>query len=267
MIKKLLFINLLLIGLNLTFQSWLLPDNGQIAGISTLSPQIQGLILPHHDLARELIITAASQVKSQASPETIVVLSPNHFVPEGPYALTATSLLDFPLNESVIENLVKSGSLMVDEAALSLEHGLLIPISYLSQAFPQARFVPVMISPLNYSLQKIHSLATALTQTSPQNTLFVLSTDFSHDTQLQVALTNNQTTINLLETFNVPTILTLTDTHLDAPVAAAVFLRLMQFKGATTWQTYASTHGALLTGDPLLQGTSYVTGTFSTPTN
>jgi AmmeMemoRadiSam system protein B len=267
MIKKLLFLNLLLFGLNFIIHVQFLPAKGQIAGISTQTSQIHGLILPHHDLARELIITAATEVKSQASPETIVVLSPNHFVPEGPSALTATSLLDFPLDESVIENLLKSGSLVPDESALSLEHGLLIPISYLSQAFPQARFVPVMISPLNYSPPKIHSLATALAQTSPPNTLFVLSTDFSHDTQLQVALTNNQTTIHLLETFNVPTLLTLSDSHLDAPVAAAIFLKIMQYKNATHWQTYASTHGALLTGDPLLQGTSYVTGTFSTPSN
>ena len=62
--------------------------------------------------------------------------------------------------------------------------------------------------------------------------------------------------------FDYQTLYRFTDDHLDAPAAVVLLLRAMQHLGTTHWETWDSSHGAILKENSTLQSTSYVVGVF-----
>jgi len=225
---------------------------------------ISGFVLPHHDLARDLISGSIKELKA-IKPELkyIVVLSPNHFRPRSETFTTTKILKNFPIAEEKID-LIKNNypQLVTDEKLLNGEHGLYIPMSYLAQYYPGAQFVPIAVAPY-YTTEKLNLMASILAKVLPEQTLFVASTDFSHKHLQNQALIFDRQTIDVIKNFNYRKLLSFGDDNLDSPAAMAVVMKIMQIRNTTQWETRNESHGALITGNPLLAGTSYVTGVFA----
>lgn len=237
-------------------------QSGQVAGTQQAAPRINGLIIPHHDVAASLTDQTLAQVSQTTKPTVIVVLSPNHFAPQSPTFTTANSLANFPLNTDIISALVTDQSFLVDNHLLSQEHGQFVPIKHLSQFFPHSTFVPIAVS-TRYTPDKLSDLANYLTAHLPSDTLYVASVDFAHNLMVQPALENNQKSAAIITSFNYSQLLSLDDHYMDSPRAIAVLMHTMQNLHATNWQQYYSSHSALVIGDPSIQGTSYLIGSFS----
>lgn len=238
-----------------------------IMGASTESYRgISGLVLPHHDLAREMIIETVKML-AEVKPDIqyIVVLSPNHYRPLGETFTSAINLKDFLMATEQINKLkVVYPGLVLDEKLLNGEHGLYIPMNYLAHYYPHAGFIPIAISPY-YTTEKLKRMAEMLTKILPSQTLFVASTDFSHKQMQSEAYQSDQQTIKAIKEFDFQRLSGFGDDNLDSPAAMSTVMYIMQLLGATAWNTWQESHGAILTGNPRFSGTSYVSGVFTLP--
>lgn len=259
MIKRLLITSILIGTLVGVF--YVIRMKSQVAGIQTATPQyVQGIILPHHDMAREIIVSALGPIDRH--PEVIVVFSPNHFRPRSTTFTTTPVLNNFRIEDPEVFRLENSSlPVVLDPKLLAGEHGLTTPMTYLAHAFPSARFIPIAVSPY-FNPDDLDSLVNYLVENLPDNTLYVTSLDFSHENMPIQAARHNTESVTAISGFDYPTLYQFTDQNMDSPASAALLMKVMQKLGTTRWETWFDSHGALLTDSPTLQGTSYVIGVF-----
>jgi len=223
---------------------------------------VRGLVIPHHDLADELIISSIQEIAKENTYDHIFVIGPNHFFPENPLIVSGTVIQDFSIDMSFVNELnTVFNSVSVNNDILAGEHSMIVPMKYLREAYPNALFVPLVVSP-HYTQKDLSDLTLYLSKHAPENSLWVLGMDFAHNVTINEGLSHNEESITALSTFDYQTILRLTDTHMDSPVGATLFLQIMEVLNAREWTTLESSHGAIIDGVPNLNGTSYVIGTF-----
>ena len=239
-------------------------QTGKIAGTSTEQPvvqQVSGIILPHHNLAEELIFSSLEKIKTEPY-EYIVIFGPNHFVPESPTFVSADQIEHYPLATNIIGKMRETfPDVEVSNSLVEKEHSIMLHLPSLQTYFPHAKIIPLVISP-RYQRQDLREKINFLDATLPKNTLYIASVDFSHNMMLLEAMEKNEESIKVLQNFDYQTLLGFQDDHTDSPVSLALLLMAMEQKKATHWETWVSSHGALLTGDQTIQGTSYVIGVF-----
>lgn len=221
-----------------------------------------GIIIPHHDLAREYIISSLSKIAQRHQYSTIVVVGPNHFLPAATTFLSTPSLDDYPIETKMVSQLLESGLVESNSMACERDHSLGSPLRYLKEYFPNAKFVPIL-APMNFKSEKIINLAKLLTSNLPEETLYVASVDFSHGKSLLEAMGKNLESENAIESFDYGQIYQYQDDHLDSPASIGLLLNSMQNIGATKWSTTLSSHGSLIEEQLDLPATSYLIGIFS----
>ena len=245
----------------------LLNSAGSVAGANTslsseqAPPPARGMILPHHLLARQFIITSLQQLASESDYRYIVLVSPNHFYPEkGHFA--ADQLKGYPVAGQLTKQLAAAGTVQIDASLVQQEHGIMALLPYVHQTFPQAQVVPLVLSNF-YQPSTLDALARQLNQLLPANqTLYLASIDFSHDNYLEPALNYNQETIQALTELDTDQITAWDNNHLDNRVGAVLLIKLMQQLGTTHWQTWHSLHGSQILNQPAASSTSYVIGVY-----
>jgi AmmeMemoRadiSam system protein B len=224
--------------------------------------RISGLVLPHHELAKDLIIRAINKIKTNQNPRFIVVFSPKHFRIQSETFTTAENSPDFPIAQGVISQLKSAiPRLVVDNELVGDEHGVKVPIKYLKPVVPGVKYVPILVTPY-YTDQILRQMANTITGIMPKETLYVASVDFSHNNLLEPAMLYDNQTINTIRNFDYPNLYKYNDNYLDSPAAMAIVMLIMEKLKATNLEVWENSHGAVLTGNRLLKGTSYITGIF-----
>jgi AmmeMemoRadiSam system protein B len=239
-----------------------------IRGLTIFKPaenkqeRISGLIIPHHELAKDLIIRTVNKIRISRNPRFIVVFSPNHFRMQSGTFTTAENSPDYPIAKEVISQ-IKSAvpQLIIDDELAGDEHGVNVPIKYLKQVFTGAQFVPILVAP-GYTPETLMQMAETVTGMMPKDTLYAASVDFSHNNRYEPAMQYDRQTLTTIGNFDYPDLYKYDDNHLDSPAAMATVMMIMEKLGTTDWEIWENSHGAVLTGNLQLSGTSYVTGVF-----
>lgn len=236
-----------------------------VAGVFTKSEEtkpVKGIILPHHGVASDLISQSLSRVAETNQYSTIVIFSPNHYYPEEVAAATTDSLESADIATETVNQLTQEFSYIANNPKiLNNEHGVTTFLPFLNEYFPQAKTIPVIFSP-HITSKELNNLSFFFKQNLPDDTLYLLSLDFSHNSNLQQGLGKNGETIKTLAGFDYDTLYSYKDDHLDSPKAAGAFLLSMQRNRALHFEVLQNTHSAVLLNDPRLLGTSYVIGVF-----
>jgi AmmeMemoRadiSam system protein B len=236
------------------------------------------VVLPHHALARELIDESYQRIQQEQTVSTVVILGPNHFHPEVGRVVTARSIENVIVADTIVEQLLAEfPEIIEDQPMIENEHAIMIQLPYIAQYFPNARIVPLIFSP-SYDPDELDELALTLNNMLSSDTLIIASIDFSHESGIEEGLDKNDETIRVMQAFDYQTLYTFADDHLDAPVAMAVFLKLMEKRDEKTekqknrktkeqmrtvvWETWHTTHAGIILNDPRTRGTSYVIGVF-----
>lgn len=238
-------------------------QKGKVAGVQTSSEEtpIRGMTLPHHKLAEKLILESFERLKNENF-SYVIILGPNHFEPEINSIVTAKNIPGYSFETEVMDAILqKFPDIVTSNELINKEHSITLHLPYIKNYMPNAKIVPLMISPYagkNDLFEKVNYLTSII----PSDTLLIASVDFAHDVMQDTALKNNEESIAAISSFNYQKISGYEDEHMDSPLSISMLLKSMQNLGATKWETWYSTHAAILEGDPAIQGTSYVIGVF-----
>jgi len=121
----------------------------------------------------------------EEAPGRIILLAPNHRVGLDSIALSgawayATPLGTVAVDQAAIRQLAKNKSFTINDSAHAEEHAIEIQLPLIQRTWPDAipRIVPVLVPALSPD-QRLEA-ANALAELATDDTLFLVSTDFTH---------------------------------------------------------------------------------------
>ena len=216
--------------------------------------KIQGVIFPHHALAKEILNNSFKTLKENIDPDVIVIYGTNHYFPISDTYTTTTEIK----NEFNLDNI------LADDTRIKGDHSIQTILPYINQYFSNVKIIPIIVSTKYQSIEDLNNnIRKFINVFGYEKTLYIASVDFAHNVSLEEGLNKNKESINSISNFNYGEILGYHDDHLDSPLAITTLLLTMQDLGVTSWQLWYSSHGALITNSLDLKSTSYVVGSFS----
>lgn len=167
------------------------------AGSVTPPPLLAGQricagIVTHHFLANGLMVRFFGTLRAESSPETIILIGPNHFH-HGSANVSFSSLpwkTPFGVLETdqrIVQQFKAATHLPEDPEAFTGEHSVGVLVPFLKYYFPHSRVAPILVD-VNAQENRVKELRRALSGIvkNPQ-VLVVLSMDFSHNSVVSVA--------------------------------------------------------------------------------
>jgi len=166
---------------------------------------IRAGIVTHHFLASALMVRFFAALQARTSPETAILLGPNHFH----HGLANVSFSSLPwetpfgileVDRSAVDQLKTATDLPEDPEAFTGEHSLGVLVPFVKYYFPHVRVVPILVD-INARDGALKALRGALAAwLDNPHVLVLLSMDFSHgsadgiadsrDATAQEAITN-----------------------------------------------------------------------------
>lgn len=224
--------------------------------------EISGIIVPHHDLAKEFIIGSFEKLSQNQKYSYIVVIGPNHSDPTSQFFVSSLSLKNYSIAaDKILQIQGDSPDLMLNTTLTESEHSVGTPIKYVPNYFSGSNIIPLIV-PSVFSDEKLNKMADILVQSFPADTLYVAGVDFSHNNLLAEAREFDQESINAIENFNYEQIYKFSNNNLDSPSAIGLLLKIMERLNKKNWELYYNSQGALLEDNPSVPSTSYVIGVF-----
>jgi len=166
-------------------------------------------IISHHFLAKELIADFYNRVGDEKV-STVFLLSPDHFNNYfKPDTTACTSYLNWntPFGElssdkDIIDSLVKNNGVEINDPVLGLEHGIYVEIPFIKKFFPNAKIVPLILkNSLNFDI--FSSLGEKIKELSKENSILIVSSDFSHDMSVKESQAKDKTSIGILKNLSI----------------------------------------------------------------
>lgn len=235
--------------------------------------RVLGGIIPHHLLAAPLIAGFFEGIVEQKI-TTVILVSPNHYG-VGPYNITTskgvwtTIFGDLQTDTNKVEQLESAKSAFSYEDIFNNEHGIYGIAPFIKKTYPNAKMVPIVIKGGVTSKEECDKLVQALNSIFDDQTIVIVSADFSHYLPSEEADKYDQESIPAIESFDADKVFSLDHTkNIDSPEAVYILLKLMQLKGASRPIFLANTNSAKLTNQPSIQSTtSYLTMYFTNTIN
>lgn len=174
------------------------------ASVPRTEGDLLGFVVPHagYPYSGPVAAFAFAELRGRAY-KRVVVLGPAHQRGFAEPALLdadayATPLGEIPIDRAGVSALAQSGAAKVDREKFQSEHALEVELPFLQVALGAPfELVPVMIG--RPDLSGLAKLGKALKQAFPDNTLFVASTDMSHDYPYDVAVAMDENGVKLIQ--------------------------------------------------------------------
>ncbi len=186
------------------------PKSGNEAGPTPALPErpVAGGVVPHHLLAAEIIEKFFGTLASEIQPETIVILSPDHF--NAANALGYSRLIapspaigeidGLALDSELLENLYDADILVPGESFIALEHGITALLPFVKKYFPESRAVPLVV-PFALPKETAETLVETIETRGAKNSIIIASVDFSHYLPESAAYLHDVKSISTLVNF------------------------------------------------------------------
>ncbi len=171
---------------------------------------ISGGVVPHHLLAGEIIEDFFDYISQQIRPETIIILSPDHFHStdlnkESLFITVALESDNEKFNQIMVDShllkeLATKNKMTLNSSAVVLEFGITNLLSFIKKHFLEIKILPVLI-PADISKEQVTQLINTIDEISPEQTIIIASVDFSHYLPAQVADFHDVKSIRVLLNF------------------------------------------------------------------
>ncbi|MGI6252702.1 MAG: AmmeMemoRadiSam system protein B [Aminivibrio sp.] len=223
------------------------------------APPVRGGIVPHHDVAIEMIEDFYHRVASE-DVKRVWLFSPDHFRQArsfAPYCPDdwATPFRTIKADEEasrILKDLSVSGP---DSALFEKEHGITIHIPYVARHFPNATVLPMVIGLKTPDLALLE-LKKAILKIAGESDLFILSMDFSHYKTPEAMAREDEKTLPVLAGLHHSRT---GEIDVDAGRAAALLLLLMKDLGVQEGTVIRRSDISEILGRRVESGTSYGT--------
>lgn len=157
-------------------------------------------IVPHHFLARSLIMNLFSKINPE-SIETIIVIGPDHFNKLENYIAVSklsweTPFGDLPANQDLIERIINE-DISENNRPFYNEHSIYTLMPFVKKFLPEVKVVP-LIANLRYNYEKFYHLGQLMREKAGEKTMLIVSSDFTHESTISEARENNLKSIKAL---------------------------------------------------------------------
>jgi AmmeMemoRadiSam system protein B len=161
-------------------------------------------IISHHFLARNLIADFFSNLENNPA-KNIILVGPDHFHAldkENKIAITSDMPWQTPYgmlenNSELSDKLISSG-IVLDDTQFKTEHSIYTLIPFVKKVIPDSKIVPIIIKN-NNDYQKFKDLGEKVKELSGNDSLVIVSSDFSHNSSINQAETNDEKSIQALK--------------------------------------------------------------------
>lgn len=219
------------------------PDNNSKEKI------VAGGIIPHHLLA-DFAIEQFFAWEKTFSPETVVIIGPNHF--EKGEMVLSTKVM-WPTEKGIVEpeteiikKLSENGLAILNEKILLEEHSINTIMPFIKTYFPKARVVPIIFRK-NVGLTTLQILTDELLKNIHKKTIFIASVDFSHYLNSEESDKKDAESLSAMKNFDYSKLMSFESDHLDSPAAVVALLLLMQKNGYKDFEVlFHSNSGEIL---------------------
>ena len=229
---------------------------------TTSVEEAQGIIVNHHLLAADLIAESMLTVKD-VDPETIVLISPNHF--DNGSADIITSEYDFSTQEGDLLADLKTLDILGlynEEAIFKYEHGIFNITSFIKKVWPDTKIISLVIKEKT-AIKELDELVENLYENLPAKSLVIGSFDFSHYLSDSVSYYHDEQAVTVMENMSSTDV---TNIDIDSQKGLYTVLELTKKLGAKSFtQVNHSSANTLLANEG--ENTSYITGYFSEKDN
>ncbi len=196
-------------------------------------------VVPHHLLAKDIIEDFFSYISSQGKPETIVILSPDHFQSEILNDNNAFITLDWKsgsgkkefenikIDSLLGKKLADENKIALNSSAIVYDHGITNLIPYIKKYFPETNILPILI-PADITKEQVEQLVKIIDENTLLNTIIVASVDFSHYLPSRAADFHDTKSIRVLLNFEEENFKNIEVDCWQALYAARLFAKLRQ---------------------------------------
>ncbi len=211
--------------------------------------KVFGAIVSHHFYAERDIADLFLRLKDQKF-GTIVIIGPNHFNAGERQVLVSKEDYSTPWgdlkNDGVLtEKLITAGLAQNEEQPFEKEHAISALVGFIKYVFPDAKILPIIIK-RQAGLAVGEGLGEWLARELPEDSLVLVSADFSHHFDLKTTEANDRQSLPVLETTNLQQIKNI---QVDSPQSLAALFSYLQKKQAVALNYY-NTNSAMLGNNP-----------------
>ncbi len=232
----------------------------------TIAPSgtIMSLVLPHHLVAGNYMAGVFGVMKN-LRPPVVVVIGPNHFQAGNSFILSSklgwkTEVGVLSSNSQIIDSLVSSNLVSLDDAALTKEHSIGALTAFIKNTWPSTEIVPLIVKNVKND-DLVDGLASKLYEVLPMGSLVIASVDFSHYLPKNVANFHDDLSINVLSTGDIGRVKKM---EIDSQNSIRALLTYNSIVGAGKFMLAHHTNSAdILQQNDLAETTSHVMGFFS----
>ncbi len=224
---------------------------------------IKAILVNHHLLAGNFIAESFNYIAT-AAPVTVVLISPNHFsAGQGNFIMSAgvwhTPYGDLAPDSELVKKLSDAGLASVEEPPFSQEHGISGIVPFIKKSLPNAKVVPIIVND-RVSPEQAEKIAHSIYSLLPNNSLLVLSFDFSHYLTGRAADFHDIKSLSAIENFDLDS-----TTRLDSDSRPGLIfsLELLKESGSENFSLLENSNSSNLTHQDILETTSYITGYFA----
>ncbi len=221
-------------------------------------------VMPHHDLVKDVRREFFKKLKSEAKPQTIILVSVNHFnaglgdiISSDQDWLVANGKEKIKADTEVINKLKDSGLVKIEPAAFYNEHGIKNLLAEFKEFFPKSALVPLMIKEPAQP-EDIKKLAEIL-KLNCSNCGFIASVDMSHYQPAHLAEIQDEKTIRALSALDEDKIW---QSQADSNSALALLINLAKNKNLTSFNLFAHTNSGLLAQNLEAETTTHIFGNY-----
>lgn len=228
-----------------------------------------GGIIPHHITYAGPLIAGFFEGISHQKIDTVILLSPNHhgagnFNISTSKGTWTTIFGNLNTDTPKISRLLKDRVASISENVFDNEHGIYAVTPFIKMSFPNAKIIPIVIKARTPKTD-CDALVTSLTKLINEQTIVLVSADFSHYLTSEEADMHDKQSLTAIEAFDTDSVYNLPDAaNVDAPESLYTLLRIMKLENATKAVLIGNSNSAKLTNQQDMKSTvSYITMYFT----
>lgn len=216
-----------------------------------------GIVVPHHDMVAETRAAYFSKVADVTNPETIVIVSPDHFnVVTAPIVTSDRSWESSAGEITPNVDLISKLNLKIQNEPFLGEHGVTSLLKEIKQNFPTSKLVPILLS-RNATFEEVVQMTSNLYAECPK-CLLVSSVDFSHTNDAMVADLHD--TLTIRELFEVDSEALYKEAEVDSPESLVALTMWAKLHKHNRFKLFSHTNSGFLSGSKSGEMTTHIIG-------